>query len=89
MINKKPKLINLNLGTEIGTSVLELIKIFENVNKVKIPYEFKERRIGDSATVIADVSLATSMLKWSPKRDLKKMCIDGWKWQSLNPKGYN
>ena len=32
--------INLNLGTGIGISVLELVKCFENVNKVKIPYEF-------------------------------------------------
>ena len=84
--NNEPQFLNLNLGTGKGTSVLGLIKIFENVNKVKINYEFTKRRKGDYGIVIADNSLAKSLLKWTPKRSLEDMCVDGWKWQNENLK---
>ena len=89
LFNQKPQSISLNLGTGKGTSVLDLISTFEKINNVKIPFEYKERRKGDYCTVIADNSLARSVLDWSPTRDLEEMCRDGWKWQTLNPKGYN
>ncbi len=88
LFNRKPQIINLNLGTGIGTSVLELINTFERVNNVSIPYEFTERRGGDHATVIADNSKIIEVLNWKPKRDLSEMCVDGWRWQRFNPKGY-
>ena len=78
----------LNLGTGIGTSVLELINTFEKVNNLRIPFEFKNRRLGDTGTLIADNSLVLAILRWSPKRYLEEMCTDGWKWQTLNPDGY-
>ena len=88
-LNKgESKIVNLNLGTGIGTSVLELIDTFEKVNNIKISKKFSSRRIGDLCTVIADNCLALSCLNWSPKRKLEEMCLDGWKWQSLNPEGY-
>ena len=86
--NFEDKIVNLNLGTGLGTSVLELIDTFEKVNNIKISKKFSSRRIGDSCTVIADNCLAVSCLNWSPKRNLEEMCLDGWKWQSLNPEGY-
>ena len=72
----------------MGTSVLELINMFESVNNIKINYQFSARRAGDLASVIADNSKAVSSLYWIPKRSLKQMCLDGWKWQSLTTKGY-
>tara|TARA_Y100001968_G_scaffold281210_1_gene278321 strand:- start:907 stop:1962 length:1056 start_codon:yes stop_codon:yes gene_type:complete len=88
LLESESQIINLNLGTGIGTSVLELIHIFESANNIKIPYVYSSRRNGDVASVIANNSKAISCLKWFPKRSLKQMCIDGWKWQSLNPEGY-
>ena len=79
----------MNIGTGLGTSVLELIKTFERVNKVNIPIEFSSRRQGDICSVIADNLLVISSLSWSPKRCLDQMCIDGWKWQKNNPEGYS
>ena len=89
LLLENPQILSLNLGTAKGTSVLELINTFEIVNNIIIPYEFCERRKGDYCTVIADNSKAFSVLKWSPKRDINQMCIDGWKWQSTNPNGYS
>ena len=40
----EPQIINLNLGTKKGTSVLELINTFEDVNNIKVPYEYSSRR---------------------------------------------
>ena len=88
LIENNNHIINLNLGTGLGTSVLELINTFERINNIKIPIEFASRRKGDSCRVIADNKLAISCLGWSPKRYLEEMCKDGWKWQSLNPEGY-
>ncbi len=84
----EPKLININLGTGKGTSVLELVDIFQRVNNVKIPLVFVERRKGDAAEVVADNSLATKIINFSPKRSLSEMCRDGWHWYLKNPKGY-
>ncbi len=88
LVKTKNQIINLNLGTGVGTSVLELVNTFERVNNLKIPLEFSSRREGDCSTVIAENALAIDSLNWSPKRNLEDMCVDGWKWQKLNPKGY-
>ena len=77
-----------NIGGEILETVLELINTFIESNKVNIKYVFSKRRQGDICTSIADTKLFTSLLNWTPKRDIKKMCIDGWKWKLLNPNGY-
>tara|TARA_Y100000746_G_scaffold232675_1_gene250533 strand:- start:392 stop:1459 length:1068 start_codon:yes stop_codon:yes gene_type:complete len=88
LFHQGPKFLNINLGTGKGTSVLELIKTFERINKVKVPLIFSERRDGDSAKVVADTSLAKSLIKFSPKRNISEMCKDGWKWYLNNPRGY-
>ena len=80
--------INLNIGTGVSTSVLDLIKIFEEVNNIKVPYKFTKRRDGDYGIVVADNSLAKSILNWCPKRSLSEMCKDGWNWQLKNPGGF-
>lgn len=81
LLRNESKLLNLNLGTGKGTTVLELIRTFEEVNNVKVPYEFVSRREGDLASVVANNKKATSILDWSPKRSITDMCRDGWKWE--------
>ena len=78
----------LNVGTGKGTTLLELIKIFEKVNNCKIPYKFVKRRDGDIPQSIADNSMILKTLDWINKRNLEDMCIDGWSWKQKNPKGY-
>ena len=88
ILSRKPQILNLNIGTGKGTSVLELIKTFQEVNNVKIRYSFAERRKGDIAFIVADNSLAKSILNWEPKRNIEEICRSGWKWQLKNPEGY-
>lgn len=77
-----------NLGTGIGYSVLDMVKAFENVNGVKIPYVIKNRRPGDMATCYADASKANDILGWKAEKTLQDMMRDSWRWQSSNPNGY-
>jgi UDP-glucose 4-epimerase len=84
----EPKILNINLGTGIGTTVIELVKVFEKVNNVKIPIAYEERRNGDVSELVADISLAKSLINFFPSRSIQDMCKDGWKWYLNNPEGY-
>ena len=88
LFSGKGRIIKLNLGTGRGTSVLELVNTFQEVNKIKIPFVFTEKRPGDVSRVVADNKLATHFLKWVPNRSLTEMCLNGWEWKRLNPNGY-
>jgi len=88
LLNTESRITYLNLGTGHGTSVMELINTFQEVNKLKIPFVIKDRRQGDVPRLVADNTLACSKLNWKPTKTLDDMCIDGWKWQVMNPNGY-
>lgn len=77
-----------NLGTGQGVSVLSLIKTFERVNNVKVPYVIQPRREGDISTMYADPTLAENELNWKAVHSLEEMCRDFWRWQTMNPDGY-
>ncbi|MCI8464895.1 MAG: UDP-glucose 4-epimerase GalE [Lachnospiraceae bacterium] len=77
-----------NLGTGTGYSVLDLVKTFERVNGVAIPYDIVERRAGDIAECYADASKAERLLGWRAEKTLEDMCRDTWNWQKNNPEGY-
>jgi len=79
----------INLGTGRGTSVLELVKAFEEVTGRPVPYQIVGRRSGDLAECYADAGLALRLLRWRATRDVKEMCADGWRWQQGNPAGYS
>jgi UDP-glucose 4-epimerase len=79
----------INLGTGKGSSVLEVVKAFEDASGVKVPLEIVERRPGDIATCYADASKAKALLGWEAEYDLADMCRHSWNWQKNNPKGYD
>ena len=68
----------INLGSEMGYSVLEIMKEFEKVSNKKIPYKIIKRRAGDVATLIATSNKAKNILKWIPKFGLKDMVESTW-----------
>lgn len=75
-----------NLGTGKGYSVLEIVKAFERVNGVKIPYVIKERRAGDIATCYADPTRAKKELGWVAEKTLDDMCRDSYRFVVNNMK---
>ncbi len=70
-----------NLGTGQGTSVLELVRAFEEANGIEVPYEIVDRRLGDIASCYADASKAKRELGWTAKRDIIVMCRDAWRFE--------
>lgn len=81
--------INLyNLGTGRGSSVLEMVDAFKKVSGKEIPYEIKERRPGDIASVYCETEKAKEELGWEAKFDLERMAKDSWRWQENNPNGF-
>ncbi len=77
-----------NLGTGKGYSVFDILKAFERVNGVKIPYVIDERRAGDIAACYSDPSKAERELGWKAEYGIEEMCRDSWNWQKKNPNGY-
>lgn len=81
---KNGKSITVNLGTGVGTSMLQLVDVASKVLNKNIRYEFRGRRIGDPAYLVADVRLANTFLKWKPKFDLEDIIGDAWEWEKRN-----
>ncbi len=83
-----PQCEAINLGTGDGYSVLQVVEAFEKASGRPVPYKIVDRRPGDIAACWADPSKAKNMLGWEARYDLRKMCEDTWRWQSMNPMGY-
>lgn len=67
-----------NLGTGNGYSVLDLVKTFQRVNSIEVPYVIAPRRPGDIAECYADAAKALRELGWKATHTLEDMCRDSW-----------
>jgi UDP-glucose 4-epimerase len=80
--------LTVNLGSGRGHSVLDVVRAFELASGCAVPYQIMPRRAGDVAQCYADPGLAYQLLGWKAHRTLEDMCGDAWRWQGLNPNGY-
>ena len=78
-----------NLGTGHGYSVLDVLHAYEKACGKTLPYKIKPRRPGDIATCYCDATKAKEELGWGAEYGIAEMCADSWRWQSMNPNGYN
>jgi UDP-glucose 4-epimerase len=67
---------------------MELVRAFEKASGREIPYQVASRREGDVPESYADPSKANEELGWRAELGIDKMCEDTWRWQSMNPEGY-
>lgn len=88
-IERKCGLVIYNLGTGQGYSVLDVVKAFERVNGVEVPYQIMPRRAGDIATCYSNPAKAKNELGWEAQFGIDEMCRDSWNWQKNNPNGYD
>ncbi|MBO0870985.1 MAG: UDP-glucose 4-epimerase GalE, partial [Micromonosporaceae bacterium] len=77
-----------NLGTGVGTSVLELARAVGAACGQAVPYAIAARRSGDVATLVADPGSIAREWGWRATRDLAAMCRDAWRFQQHHPDGY-
>lgn len=75
------KVETFNLGTGRGLSVLEIIKTFEEVNNVKVPYKIVNRREGDIEKVWADPTIANEVLGWKAAETVEETLRSAWAWE--------
>ena len=87
-IERKCGLAIYNLGTGHGYSVLDVVKAFEKVNGVAVPYTIMPRRAGDIATCYSAPNKAEKELGWKAQYGIEEMCRDSWNWQRKNPNGF-
>ena len=87
-IQEKSGVSIYNLGTGVGYSVLDVLHAFEKACGKEIPYQIKPRRAGDIATCYCNAEKAKNELGWVAERGIDKMCEDSWRWQTMNPNGY-
>ena len=77
----------INIGRGQGFSVKQVMDTISEVLGKNINYEVVDRRPGDPAQTIADVSKAKSDLNWEAKNDLKSMISSAWQaWQNTPAK---
>ena len=72
------------MGTGKGSSVLEVIKAFEQVSGMNLKYRIVERRPGDITAAFADTTIANDELGWKAELSLEDALRSAWKWQQRN-----
>jgi len=74
-----------NIGTGKGSSVLEVIKAFEDVTGIDLTYSFVNKRPGDVISAYADTKKANNVLGWRHELSLKEALNSAWEWQKKQP----
>ena len=81
--------LKLNLGSQHGNSVLEVIEACRQVTGATIPTVDAARRPGDPALLVADASLAASLLGWQPRyTEIGEIVETAWNWHRQHPHGF-
>lgn len=78
----------INLGTQNGYTVREVVEMAADVTGEDFPIEETDPRPGDPAKLVASNDKAERLLGWRPKRELKTIIEDAWRWKRNHPEGY-
>lgn len=72
-----------NLGNGLGSSINDILAGFEKSGH-PVPHNFKPRRAGDPARLVADNSAARKELGFNPRYDIDNIISSAYKWHSKN-----
>jgi UDP-glucose-4-epimerase GalE len=78
----------LNLGTGMGSSVLQVLDATARVARRPVPHTFGPRRLGDPVEVYADPTAAFEALGWRATRTLEDIIESAYRWHSTHLDGY-
>ncbi|MDG5490056.1 UDP-glucose 4-epimerase GalE [Psychroserpens sp. SPM9] len=70
-----------NVGTGLGSSVLEVIKSFDKVSGQSLNYKFAPRREGDVVSAYANTDKANNVLGWKARLTLDDAMLSAWNWE--------
>jgi UDP-glucose 4-epimerase len=78
----EPMFSAINIGTGSGASVFEVLAMIEKASGIQLDPIRQDRRAGDPAELVANVSRAKTVLNWSSRRDLAETVESAWSaWQ--------
>ena len=72
----------VNLGTGVGSSVLDVINATEAVAGRPVPHEIVGRRAGDPVATFADPSRAEEVLGWRARQGLDEIVETAYRWHA-------
>jgi UDP-glucose 4-epimerase len=75
-----------NVGTGKGSSVLEVIEIFEKTANQNLNWEFGPRREGDVEEIFANPEKIENILGWKSQFNVEDAILDAWNWENKRPK---
>jgi UDP-glucose-4-epimerase GalE len=78
----------VNLGTGVGSSVLEVLAAAERVIGRPVPHTLTERRPGDPVALFSDTRWANEVLDWKARSGLDEIVASAWAWHSTHRDGY-
>lgn len=79
----------INLGSEHGYSVLEVIEAARRVTGKAIEIKLEPRRAGDPSRLVANAEKARAVLGWQPQYlELAPIIQTAWDWHLAHPDGY-
>jgi hypothetical protein len=78
----------INLGTGVGSSVLEVIAASERVIGLPVTYERRPRRAGDPVALYSGNERARSLIDWEARYGLDDIMASAWAWHSTHVDGY-
>jgi UDP-glucose 4-epimerase len=79
-ITSKHESITVNLGSDTGLSVQEIVEKAREITNKAIPVDYTDRRAGDPAKLVASSQKARDMLGWKPKySSLESIIETTWK----------
>jgi UDP-glucose-4-epimerase GalE len=81
--------VSLNVGTGVGSSVLEVITTTERISGQTVPHEIVARRPGDPVATYADPTQIAATLGWKSMQTLDDIIHTAWSWHSTHPHGYD
>jgi len=77
-----------NVGTGVGTSVMDIISTTERVTGRAVPYDIAPRRAGDPACCFGNPARAQEVLGWTSRRSLEDIIASAFAWHSAHPHGH-
>lgn len=79
--NNPGKFEVVNVGTGVGSSVLEIVNTFERVSGKKLNWKFGPRRPGDVEKIYAKVGKSKELLNWTAELSIEDAVRDAWNWE--------
>jgi UDP-glucose 4-epimerase len=78
---ESPCIEAINIGTGKGTSILEVITVFEERTGQKLNWQFGPRRPGDVVEIYANAVKSNRLLQWTPEYSVSDAIAHAWDWE--------